>query len=352
MEEDDAVRAMILAAGLGTRMRPLTDHRAKPALPVRGRPVISLLLELLARHGFREVMINLHHRPETIRRAVDLDHPAGVEITWSEEDRPLGTGGGIRRAARFLRESEACVVLAGDMLLDVDLRKLFDLHRESGRAATLLLREDERGERFGTIGVDSSGRVCRIGKRHLAPAAPGSKSSMSAETAKGLFLGVRFFSREVLDHWPAPGGDAAADRESGEPAFEDLRDWLAPGIEVRGESIGGELLGPSSGIWEPVGTPAEYLRVNLAPPDLPSLGGAAAIWEGAIELRGPEGDVIVGQDAEVPESADLRRCVVWDGERVPADLRAHDGVFAGGVFHSCRATDPRCRPSTGLENRA
>jgi len=352
MQEGGAMRAMILAAGLGTRMRPLSDLRAKPAVPVRGRPVISLLLELLARNGFREIMINLHHRPETIRHAVDLDHPAGVEISWSEEDQPLGTGGGIRRAARFLRESEACVVLAGDMLLDVDLRKLFDRHLESGRAATLLLREDERGERFGTIGLDETGRVCRIGQRRLSLAVPGTASKTPVESTKGLFLGVRFFSRDALDHWPFPGIDREAEAESPETAFEDLRDWLVPGIELRGESVGGELLDPSTTTWEPVGTPEEYLRVNLSPPDLPSLGGAAAIWEGPIELRGPEGDVVVPNDAQVPASAHLRRCVVWDGERVPNDLRAHDGVFAGGVFHSCRLADPPAGPNARLETRA
>ena len=82
------VRAMILAAGLGTRMRPLTDERAKPALPVRGRPVVSLLLELLARQGIREVLINLHHLPDSIRRAVEADHPAALEISWSNEEKP------------------------------------------------------------------------------------------------------------------------------------------------------------------------------------------------------------------------------------------------------------------------
>jgi len=84
-----AMRAMILAAGLGTRMRPLSELRAKPALPVRGRPVIGLLLDLLARHGIRDVMINLHHRPTSIRDAVERERPADLCIHWSEEPVPL-----------------------------------------------------------------------------------------------------------------------------------------------------------------------------------------------------------------------------------------------------------------------
>ena len=88
--------------------------------------MISLLLAFLARHGVREVMINLHHRPESLRQAVEADHPESLEIHWSEEPRPLGTGGGIRRAAEFLRGSETCVVLAGDMLIDLDLESELD----------------------------------------------------------------------------------------------------------------------------------------------------------------------------------------------------------------------------------
>lgn len=319
------MRAMILAAGLGTRMRPLSDLRAKPAIPVRGRPVVSLLLELLARQGCREVMINLHHLPETIRVAIEADHPAALEIHFSEEPKPLGTGGGIRRAADFLRESEACIVMAGDMLLDIPLRELFERHLASGRLATLLLRRDSRDRNFGTIGVDASGTVNRIGQIRLS-GADHQESAGGDETSRGLFTGVRFFSREVLDNWP---GDAA------DESFEDLRDWLIPGIETRGERVGAEFVDADSSVWEPVGTPAEYLRINLFPPSLPTLGGSAEHWGGEIDVVGEHADVIVSRKAIVPANALLERCVVWDGEQVPSGCHHHDGVFAGGAFRSC-----------------
>jgi mannose-1-phosphate guanylyltransferase len=317
------MRAMILAAGLGTRLRALTDLCAKPAIPVRGRPVISLLLEFLARQGCREVMINLHHLPETIRSAIESDHPANLAIHYSEEPKPLGTGGGIRRAADFLRESEACIVLAGDMLLDVPLRELFERHLASGRHATLLLRRDSRDEDFGTIGVDSNGNVNRIGKDRLAGVV---RVGGDGEADRGLFTGVRFFSRDVLDHWPC---------DAPEDVFEDLRDWLIPGIETRGERVGAELVNAEASVWEPVGTPAEYLRVNLSPPILPTLGGSAEAWGGEIDVVGKNEDVIVSRKAFVPTDAVLERCVVWNGEQVPAGFRGSDGVFAGGAFQSC-----------------
>jgi NDP-sugar pyrophosphorylase family protein len=94
-------RAMILAAGLGTRLRPLTEACAKPALPVCGVPVIAYLLDFLKHHGVTEVIINLHYLPETVRAAVANFGPGGIQVSFSEEAEPLGTGGGIRKARAF-----------------------------------------------------------------------------------------------------------------------------------------------------------------------------------------------------------------------------------------------------------
>lgn len=318
--EGTLVRAMILAAGLGTRMRPFSELRAKPALPVRGRPVISLLLQFLAAQGCRQVMVNLHHRPESIRAAVASDCPPDLDITWSEEPMPLGTGGGIRRASDFLAEDEACVVIAGDMLLDLDLAGHFEAHRASGREVTLLLHDDPRDGDFGTIGVDANGGLCRIGSRVVDRAHP---EDHSPETARGLFTGVRFFSRRALENPPR------------ETVFEDLRDWILPAVEAGALSVGAERIEADQIVWEPVGTPAEYLHANLSPPSLPSLGGTVRHWEGDIEIRGRDRDVIISRKARVSVDTDLARCVVWDGEEIPAGFRGHDGVFAGGRFRSC-----------------
>ena len=318
MPEAAHTRAMILAAGLGMRMRPLSDHRAKPALPVQGRPVISLLLELLAHSGVQEVLINLHHLPETIREAVEHDHPAELVITWSIEDEPLGTGGGIRRAAEFLRGSEDCLVLAGDMLLDVDLAPLLDRHRAADRDVTVVLCDDPRVDAFGSIGLDASGRVVRIGETQV------DAKDAGPEAAAGLFTSARFFGRHALCDWPASPG----------PAFEDLRDWLIPRVEAGSLRLGGEIVAPSDCAWEPVGTPHEYLHANLAPPALPALGGAPPTWRGDVDVDETNGNV-VARAASIAEDTELERCVVWDGEQVPAGFRGRDGVYAGGTFHPC-----------------
>lgn len=317
------IRAMILAAGLGTRMRPLTNYRAKPALPVCGRPVISLLLELLAAHGVREVLINLHHHPDSILEAVEADHPESLSIEWSEEPSPLGTGGGIERASEFLRGTADCLVMAGDMLLDCDLTDLLTRHRTSGRDVTLILRDDIRGEHFGTVGLDAAQRVTRIGKRILDE--PEDESDVAKEVSRGLFTSLRFFRRDALDHFPSPAGEA----------FEDLRDWLAPRVASEGLTLGAEILSESDSVWEPVGTPAEYLEANLAPPHLPSLGGSVAAWGGEVTPGGLAAGYVVAGAASLPGDVELERCVVWDGEKLPAGFRGSDGVYAGGAFHAC-----------------
>jgi NDP-sugar pyrophosphorylase family protein len=301
---------MILAAGLGTRLRPLTDLCAKPALPVRGIPVIASLLELLNSHRVTEVIINLHHKPETVRQAVEAFKPSGMEVVYSNEARPLGTGGGIRQAREFLMESDLCLVMAGDMLLDLDLDGVISRHQQRGDLATLVLREDSRVDRFGSIGIAKGGAVRRIAE----------SLNLGHEDAAGVFTGVRVFSRQALESLP--------ERES----FEDLRDWLVPALESGTLGVTGDLLAPDRCSWQPVGTPAEYLQANFQSPDLTYFDYDAKARERGVELHD---DLVIGADAHVGAGAQLSRCVIWDGESVPADTKATDGVFAQGRFISC-----------------
>jgi NDP-sugar pyrophosphorylase family protein len=303
---------MILAAGLGTRLRPLTDLRAKPALPVQGRPVIACLLELLHHHGIREVLINLHHRPASIEAAVEGFAPEGMSIRYSREPAPLGTGGGIRRARDFLCESETSLVLAGDMLLDMDLGALIAHHRRAESTCTLVLRRDPRDAQFGTIGLDASGTVRRIGSRF---------DLGGGDDASGVFIGVRVFSRSVFGSMP--------ERDS----FEDLSDWLAPDLERGVSTIRGLVLEPGDCVWEPVGTPTEYLNANFSPPALSFLRPTFPPAQGT-HLMGAASDVILGTGSKLGKGAKLERCVVWEDERVPADFRGSGGVFAGGNFYA------------------
>ena len=144
------MKAMVLAAGLGLRMRPLTLLRAKPALPVLNRPLIHWTLELLRRHGVTDVVVNLHHLPGTVRRAVGDGSTLGLRVSYSYERRILGTAGGPRKVRRFFGD-EPFLLVNGDVLFDFDLSDLVRRHAASGARATLALKAYRRVEAYGGV---------------------------------------------------------------------------------------------------------------------------------------------------------------------------------------------------------
>jgi NDP-sugar pyrophosphorylase family protein len=302
---------MIVAAGLGTRLRPLTTLRPKPALPVRGLPLVAYTLALLRRHGVSEVVINTHHLPEVLERTAREHCPPGLSLRFSREETLLDTGGGIRRVAGFLRESDPCLILGGDMLLDADLGALVRRHRERGDAVTLLLREDVRADTFGSVGVDEDGVVQRIGSRF----------DLGGTVRAGLYTWANVVSARALDALP--------ERE----VFSHFDGWIAPRLEAGARDVRGDFA-PCT--WEPVGTMAEYLAANLAPPALSYLDADAEARRRGVRI---EPDLVVGAGATIEAGASLRSAVVWEDEHVPAGTRAERGVFAGGAFHAVPAAD-------------
>lgn len=134
------MKAMILAAGLGTRLRPLTDDRPKALVTVAGRPMLYWVIAQLARHGFTDLIINAHHFAEQIEAfAAEHDH-AGVSLAISAEEEILGTGGGVRKAAGFF-DDEPFLVHNVDVLTDLDLRGLMNAHRASDALVTVAVKE-------------------------------------------------------------------------------------------------------------------------------------------------------------------------------------------------------------------
>ena len=304
---------MILAAGLGTRMRPLSTLRPKPILPVRGVPLLAYPLAWLAHHGVDEVIVNLHHFADATRAAAEAWAPPGLHVHFSEEPLLLDTGGGIRRAANFLRESDPSLVIASDMLLDLDLGPIIARHRARGDAATLVLREDDRAERFGTIGVDAASRLRRIARRF----------DLGGEERAGVYVSVNLFAARIFASLPDRG------------VFSHLDDWLAPLLAAGARDICGELVAPADCDWDPVGTPAEYLATNLRPQRLSYFDADARARAIGARL---ESDVVIGAGATLGNGVSLRRAVVWDGERVPDGFTGHDGIFAGEAFHEVLAS--------------
>jgi NDP-sugar pyrophosphorylase family protein len=217
------------------------------------------------------------------------------------------------------------------MLLDVDLAALVEAHRASGAACTLVLRRDERHEEFGSIGVDDEGGLRRIAERF----------DLGGETRRGVFVGLRILSPDAFRQLPQRPADTP---------FEDLSDWLAPALARGAIGVRGHLLEPDEMVWEPVGTPSEYLAANLSPPEV-SFFSPTQLVSQSTKMDGPAADVVLGRGARIGAGAQLRRTVVWENEQVPGNFQASGGVFAGGRFYVCEALPETTPPEPGDQER-
>ena len=226
---------MILAAGLGTRLRPLTNTIPKPLLPVGGTPLIVWNLLLLKRHGFRQVVINLHHLGPMIEQALGSGSKFGIRIMYSHEPVILGTGGGIKQAEPHF-SGEPVLILNGDTLAELDLEALCDFHRTRNAAATLVLREDSDAVRWGLVEVGDEGQILRITGKGLVG---------SASAASRMFAGIHILHPRLLRD--VPKGVASS-----------IIDPYVRAIE-RGEPVLGYDL---QGYWSDVGTADRYTQAE------------------------------------------------------------------------------------------
>ncbi len=186
------MRAMILAAGLGTRMRPLTDTIPKALAPVAGRPLIEYALRFVRSQGIEQVVINLHHRGDQIRTTLGDGRAYGVQITYSPEDPLLETGGGIKRAQSFL-DGDTFLVINSDAILDLDLSPVLDMHRRNKAAGTLVLRPDPEAASYGLLEIDATGRLRRL---------RGEPAEVDEPLAAYMFTGCQILEPRIFEFMP------------------------------------------------------------------------------------------------------------------------------------------------------
>jgi mannose-1-phosphate guanylyltransferase len=305
---------MVFCAGLGTRLRPLTDQLPKPACPMLDRPLCWYNLALLAGVGVRDVVINTHTLPEQMVRAARAGaERLGLSIEISHEPELLGTGGGLKNAERWLG-GETFLLLNGDILFDADLAAAIAAHRSAGAAATMVVRAMPPGAPYRPVHVDAGSRVVRIAGN--APAPPG--------TSPRLFTGVHVLEPEIFAQISAGPSDL---HQAG------YGPWLSKGAQV--------LAHTDEGAWSDIGTPARYLEANLGllSGEFPAkrfaaLGGfptgqdRSYVGEGA-KIEGEAIDSIIGAGASVPRSASVHRSVVWPRTLLRSDEQL-DGTIAAG----------------------
>lgn len=295
--------ALVLTAGLGTRLRPLTTVRAKPALPVAGVPLIERIVSWLVDQGLTDLVLNLHYKPETIARVIGDGRHLGVRVRYSwEQPDVLGSAGGPRLAAQLL-PTELFLIVNGDTLTDLDVRPLAAAHVHSGALVTMALVPNHEPQRYGGVRLDSGGLVVGFAKR--GPDAVGSYH----------FIGVQMASADAFES-VRPG--------EVRNTVGDVYDRL---IAAQPGSIRGYVC--SAGFWD-IGTIGDYWRTSVAF----AASEATPRPHDRVTLLGR------GREVRVDPTATIHQSIVWD--RVT--------VGAGAVLNGCIVTDDVMVPA-GAEHR-
>ncbi|MDQ6651465.1 MAG: nucleotidyltransferase family protein, partial [Acidobacteriota bacterium] len=187
------MRALILSAGYGTRLWPLTEDRTKPAIPILGKPLVGYVAEYLARNGCDEIVVNLHHRPESVRRALGDGSKFGVKLHYVEEPEILGTSGALDNA-RELLDGETFVVVNGKIITDIKLDAAFETHRRKKALATLVLLPNAAFELFSV--VETAGGFLRgFGGMPV-------NNEFSEEAPPLMFTGIQILEPKIFDYIP------------------------------------------------------------------------------------------------------------------------------------------------------
>jgi mannose-1-phosphate guanylyltransferase len=222
-------RAMILAAGLGTRLRPLTLHTPKPLLPLDGTVLIDHQLRYLARSGIKSVAINLHHLGDKIRDHVDGGDRYGLEVNYSDEPEILGTGGGIKKAARFFGR-KPFVVINADALIAADVQALIRAHLKSGAQVTMAVKRIDGDEGYTPIDVSDENSVTGFGHGEF------------------FYTGLQVLGPEIFDMLPPSGTQACLIEDGYKRLLE------------RGGRIGAFVY---KGYFNDMGTPGRYEQAKV-----------------------------------------------------------------------------------------
>lgn len=334
------MKAMILAAGFGERMRPLTEGRAKPSLPLVNRPIILHTLSYLKRHGISEAVINLHYFPESIRGLVGDGSRIGVKVHYSDEQSILGTAGGLKKAEAHFRGSGTFVMINGDFFTDCDLTAVIEQHKRTGATSTLILTPRQEGTDYGSVELDGDSRVVAIAGR------PGLKGGTGHHGISGsgyTFSGIHILEPSILDGIPA-GVRYEINRE------------VYPVLMQQGALIKGFI---HEGFWREFGTPRLYLTGSLAvlaeckDPFLAPIQQSEGVYLEQVSLpstttsapplligRGSVvgsncsllGGVVIGRQCRIGNDSAVRSSIIWDGARLADRVQLTDCIVTSGVF--------------------
>ena len=281
------MKAVVMAGGEGTRLRPLTSNQPKPMVPVVGKPCMEHILELLRDHGMNDVIVTVAFLPQAIRSYFGEGETLGMQIGYSVEESPLGTAGSVRLAAKQL--DETFLVISGDALCDLDLTALVDFHKEKGAAVTIGLKSVENPLEFGIVVTDEEGRI----ERFLE------KPSWGQVFSDTINTGIYVLEPEVLKHVPT-------DRPY------DFSKELFPYLLEMGRPLYGYVM---DGYWQDIGNLDQFRQANFDALEenvrlnIPGIRIRGNVWLGEgveiADLEQIEGPAYIGNYCRVAPDAQV-----------------------------------------------
>lgn len=280
------MRAIVLSAGYGTRLWPLTEDRTKPAIPILGKPLVGYVAEYLAGYGIDEIVVNLHHRPESVRRALGDGSHFGVKLHYVEEPEILGTSGALDNTRAFF-ERETFVVVNGKIITDIDLNAALATHRNSKAIATLVLLPNARRERFSVIETEG-GRIKGF-------------AGMPVDSGAGpvplMFTGIHILEPRILEYVPRG-------------VFSDSVVHVYPKAIAHGEIVAAHV---ASGKWRELSTLKRYLEISVE------------------LLKEAEKTFVAGANNSIAGSATVADAILWDNVEIGAGAHVSRAVLADNV---------------------
>jgi mannose-1-phosphate guanylyltransferase/mannose-1-phosphate guanylyltransferase/phosphomannomutase len=314
---------MVLAAGLGTRLRPITYAMPKPMAPVLNRPVMEHILRLLAGHGFEQAIANLHWFPETIEAHFGDGSDLGIELSYSREEQLLGTSGGVRNVAEFLGDS--FLVISGDALTDIDLGAMRAFHEAHDGIATLATKRVRDTSEFGVAITGADGRIQGFQEK------PEPAEALSDLANCGIYM----FRSEIFDFFPEPGTSKAAGPD--DPAG--FADWAMDVFPALMESDIAFYSHEIEAYWNDIGNLDELRQGNFD-----ALRGAVRVDPGAPEVAAGirsasplggaevEGPALIGAGVELGGGVRIQGpAIVGDGSRLGDGAWVRDSILLGGT---------------------
>jgi len=306
------MKGMVLAAGLGTRFRPVTDTLPKPLVPLCNRPLVGWAVDSLIDAGADEIVVNLHHHPEALRAWIDAHYAGRCEIRYSFEPVILGTGGGLRNARAHFEREDMFLLVNGDSVQFPPWNELVESLERSGAIAAMLLRHPPLDDRFTSVWFD--------GRRVTAIGGSGSGEAL-------MFSGVHALTPGVFDRLPDRDFSGMTD------------DFYLPVLESGDRKIAGVV---HDGLWFDVGSPRRYLQASrelteamvlgeVRVPSGSTIGGDASVVADDARLEGRLSKSVLGARAVVEAGAMIADSALWDGAVVGAGARIDVSIVGSGV---------------------